>query len=617
MTEHLTQQARLFESFNARFLSNAEVAASFIPPPQFATLIELGHSVLMGPRGSGKTTLFKMLQLRSLALWSGDGAEEAQREIAFHAIFVGTDTLWGAQLESKLKSISSEDVKNEIRRTAFRLHLNIALLDALAEGQDPLISGHELLSRFAFTLSKKTELELCGYLASLWRCAPDLLTLRSLRAALRIQVVDLLALIDAVRIRDKSELPDFCFVDWIASLSGAIDIVNDVLGQPSRKWAVLCDEIEIAPQYIREELLRGLRSTHQCIHFKFSLYPYSGELASMLEPDQPTENNDVKSIPLWYPYREESYKFCAALLRGMITKGGGDPDLEPESIFGEGWFDGGRGQRRASEKSYSAPQGAMYRKIKELQQIDKSFRDYLREKDISPEHIHSLEEDKQAVVRRPSPFIVVRALFLRESGSERSVRAARAYIGAYSLFSITEGNPRAFINLMKPLVALHLQKKGTVSAIAQTNAINLTIARFRASLSVLPTAGEGDVKSVTHLVTLIGAYFRGRVLGRAFDAEPPTTFVVDEKTPMFVRDLVGRGLNAGAFVIMPPDSGQLIPRTIVGARMRLAYTLAPFFRLPLLASREINLSSMYSHARTKHQRSGEPQTALLPFDQED
>lgn len=618
MSEHIARQAKLFESFNARFLSSAEIAASFIPPPQFSTLLELGHSALMGPRGSGKTTLFKMLQLRALALWMGDAATKSQEQLGFHAIFVGTDTLWGAQLESKLRSIVSEEVKNELRRTAFRLHLNIAVLDALAEAQDPIIANHDKLKRFAFSFPKRAELELCGYLTSLWRCSPELMTLRSVRAALRVQVVDLLALIDAVRIRDKRELPDFCFVDWIASLSGSIDVINDILGQPSRKWAVLCDEIEIAPQYIREELLRGLRSTHQNIHFKFSLYPYSGELESLVGPDQPTENNDLKSIPLWYPYREESYKFCEALLRGMIAKGGGNPDLDPESIFGEGWFDGGRGMRRSAEGSYSAPQGAMYRKIKELERVDKSFRDYLREKKIVPDEIKSLPETRQAVVRRASPFIVVRALFLRETGSERSVRAARAYIGAYSLFSITEGNPRAFINLMKPLVAEHLQRAGTIPATTQTEAINLTIARFRASLSVLPTAGEGNIKSVMHLVNLIGSYFRGRVLGHLFDAEPPTTFVVDEKTPQFMKDLVGRGLNAGAFVAMPSDGGQLIPRTSTGVRLRLAYTLAPFFRLPLLASREINLSSIYSQAQIRPRGSGKEEPDLLPlFDQEE
>src|SRR5690242_2644351 len=82
--------------FNARDLTPAEVARSFIPPSAFYDLLSDAHCVLEGPRGSGKTTLLKMLTPEAIAAWS-DTDYEIDRNVGFIGVFVPADVRWAKQ----------------------------------------------------------------------------------------------------------------------------------------------------------------------------------------------------------------------------------------------------------------------------------------------------------------------------------------------------------------------------------------------------------------------------------------------------------------------------------------------------------------------------------------
>ena len=59
----------LYESFNARNYTPSQVAETFIPNDDYESLWLNQHSVVLGPRGSGKTTLFKMLTVPGIYKW--------------------------------------------------------------------------------------------------------------------------------------------------------------------------------------------------------------------------------------------------------------------------------------------------------------------------------------------------------------------------------------------------------------------------------------------------------------------------------------------------------------------------------------------------------------------
>lgn len=342
------QPGRAFEAFNARFLSTSEVADSFVPPPQYDRLIEQNNSVLFGPRGSGKTTLLKMLQLSSLLYWQHENASDYRARLPFHAIFLGTDVLWGSQLESRTQTIKSPEKSSQIRRTSFRLHLAIAFLNAVNECREPHLATCPELARFAVDITPEMEIELSEAIASIWHLKPATKSLLGLRAAVQAQLSDLLMLVNQLRVSPTFELPDFVHMEPILSITQAIDMANQLFGQPQRHWAILCDELEIAPEMIRQELFQLLRSSVQSVVFKFSFFPYSSdvELSQLVGPNSPLANNDYTPLDLTYGLRKSSYSFCQSLLQGMVEKAGGPKDVAPEDVLGSGWFDGDRTNRR-------------------------------------------------------------------------------------------------------------------------------------------------------------------------------------------------------------------------------------------------------------------------------
>lgn len=600
--DDVTASRGAFEAFNARFLTSEEVARSFIPPPQYDRLVEIGHSVLLGPRGSGKTTLLKMLQLRSLASWKDERASEIRRNLGYHSIFLGTDVLWGSQLDSRTKGIADDEKRGQIRRTSFRLHLALAFLNALEECWDEEIIACGELSRFTLEPNRALQSELIKGISAIWQLDPTTDSLLGLRIGLQMQLSKLLSLTSALRRDSALDLPDFVDLDPMSALISAIDITNAAIGQPNRRWAVLCDELEIAPAIIRQDLLQLLRSTSHKILFKFSLFPYSSELAVISAAEAPTSSNDYEPIELYYSRREQAYEFCEAMLRGMVEGYGAGPHDTSEGILGDGWFDGGRGHRRSKHSPYSPPDGEFYVRARQLAKVDPSFRSWLSSQKFDLESIGSLPENSQATYRKALPSILIRTEFLTEKSRLRPRKALnRLYTGAYSLFSIAEGNPRVFINLIRPLVKEYVQTGTTVTRETEASSIDVTIHRFLASLSAIPTNGHGNIRSILQLISVVGGYFRDRQLELGFSPEPHGSFTVDDAVPEDIVKLVGRTLNSGGFVHLPENPSDIV-HDLRGQRFRLAFTLMPEFKLPLVVGRSVKLSNILRGAGVGRKR---------------
>lgn len=623
MTTTIAPQARSFQAFNARFLSAEEVSKTFIPPPQYHSLVEANHSVLIGPRGSGKTTLLKMLQLRSLAFWKHPDATDVRDNIAFHSIFLGTDVLWGSQLEAGSKAISDPYKRAQVRRTSFRLHLSLAFLKSLADARDPQLLPGSDLSRFFIDLGDSAETALARTLAEMWLVEPSVYSLSGLRSALRSQLTKLQIVIDDLIGSSESVVPDFVKLHPVSPVISGLEETNDSIGQTGRRWAILCDELEIAPEMIRRDLFELLRSTSHNVIFKFSLFPHNSELDELESVNTPESGNDYQVLDLSYPYKEAAYPFCRDLFDGMIEQALGTPSEGPENVLGEGWFDGGRSSRRTTSSNLKAPNGKIYRRAHKLEKQDAGFRRWLKEKDFRLTEVADLEESVQAQFRKAIPFILTRAEFVSSDGNFRSRKASTIYSGPFSLFAISEGNPRIFINLMRPIIYEYVRRSGTISDAIQTASIDATIHRYKASLSAIPTVGKDDVQSIMQLVDVIGRFLQSDQLLEEFRPEPYATIEVDRQVPEEIRGLVGRAINAGVLIRMPDERGASPNlgshrKGLVGTRLRLAYTLSPTYKLPLtVAGQTVSLSTVLHARAAARRRKPEALTQYrLPFNAE-
>src|SRR5437879_6869547 len=110
--------ASIYGAFNARWLDPEDVARSFVPTLPFKNLVRLQNSLLMGPRGCGKTTLLKMLTRRAQRVWQTERVpREPQwadyRGPDFEAIYIPSDVRWSAELDSVARELAESPVNAE------------------------------------------------------------------------------------------------------------------------------------------------------------------------------------------------------------------------------------------------------------------------------------------------------------------------------------------------------------------------------------------------------------------------------------------------------------------------------------------------------------------------
>ena len=88
-----------FESFNAKNIPNEAISKSFISNEEFFQIAQNNHTLIMGPRGCGKTTMLKMLTTPALHNWrtKNDREQNLRQHLPFISIYIPADEIWQEQ----------------------------------------------------------------------------------------------------------------------------------------------------------------------------------------------------------------------------------------------------------------------------------------------------------------------------------------------------------------------------------------------------------------------------------------------------------------------------------------------------------------------------------------
>ena len=597
----------VFESFNAKNLSPLQVARTFIPPKrQFGDLCSRSHSVVLGPRGSGKTTLLKMLQIPALAAWSHPSAEAFIERIDFNAVFVPADIVWKAQFDNLFGHGLDPEAGKRLGLASFTTHVLISVLNAFEATLGPVRRAS--MQRFHSPLSPTDEATLVTELARAWDVSPTIPSVFGLKLGLRARLAEIASLAERLDGKPHEEAMaavssfNYLFLTFYEQVLFAIEAINGLTKQPDRQWALLFDELEIAPRDIRKQLISLLRGTDTKLLIKISMSPYNHDFDKLTHDIGGKAGNDFLPISLWYSDKDDAIPFAQEIVASMLS----EMNLEiksPQSIFGESEFDLGRSDQIKLGSAY-APGSANFRRFSDLATKDATFRAYLDRNGLDLKSLHLISDNQRAsVVRKLTSIVTVRDAFLRESSSNsnlisrtklRSRKRPLLYTGSSALFALTEGNPRWIIGTLGPLLKSLPSDGAPVPKHIQSKSVSIALNRFRALLSTLPVdfGGNGGNASLLSLIDIIGEYFYSGVVLGPFMPEPPTTFVVDEATPASVVKALEVALNVGAIVMVPETPDQKIVHSIVGTRFRLTYLLAPHFKLPLTTGKSRVLSSV-------------------------
>lgn len=593
-----------FGAYNARHINAEEVARQFVPSGKFWELSALRNSLLIGPRGSGKTHLLKMLQPKALAAWEGDEADLARSKVDYWGVFTPADINWKTQVEQKAHTLPEEQ-QSQFSNAIFLSHFREAFITCLLQltRDRPSIDHGGTSTRVELTRDK--EVSLCMALAEAWDLRLKVPSLDGLKLGL---VEELVRLGTPHALENLS--PYLSRLKQMNVLGVAREIAEhfvSVTGLYAARWALCFDELEIAPQSIQENLFQYLRSTDQRFVFKLAISPSNDASALLNQETMASAGNDYDAIPLWFIDQREREHFCLQLWK-KLAAGTRAAALSPQSLLQRSRFQFANAESTFGRRRYQA-ESPWTRDFEYLSRIDKSFSEYLKHKGIQTSTLGSTSREKMdSVVRKIAPVVGFRCAYLTNAKGDASGTPVRRklkappsdiFSGWDAVCTATEGNPRWFSGIASRLILKWSQSPSgrALTREQQMRELDASAKKFLAWINAIPVQKvEGGVAhmSLHELIGTMASYFEQDVLGRVFKADPVASFTVDDKTPDELCQLIVAALNIGAIVIVDDENVNFTATSPIGRTFRLVHLLAPHFNLPMRRGKSRNLSTILS-----------------------
>jgi len=571
-----------------------EVAQRFVPNEFFYQLTGNNHVVLLGPRGSGKTTMMKMLTQRALNTWDNQIAIRLNSVLPFCAVYIPTDVHWDEQIKYCEEQLE--------RYPTFRHQLSISLvtlniLDALVTTMEDRIK-FELQNIW----SKNAEEELCQLLVSYWLLPPTIPRLTAIRLAVQARFSDTIRIANRIMqskttIEESIDLPEYFFMDYFANIRTSCLAFDTIFPQDNlRKWALCFDELELAPEWLQQDLATKLRSTDERFLFKLSTCPFPG----FLENTKASLNNDYDIIRLW-PHKENKAKFFifSNELVGALLNRHGIINKKPADVLGRSPY------VQLNEDSEQIPyeEGSEeWDIIREAAEWDSSLRRLLESKGIPPDNPTTADQTKRdSILRKIKPTVILRNEFMKHRDgriSGRSRKRPTVYSGVEAIYDICDGNPRRLIKIIDDMIteaSVGKEKIKTIPTRVQAKVLQQSAKAYVALIKSLPKVLiQNEMGKSIHLYSLIesiGKYFEDRIYSVDFPFDPVGTFIVDSDwTPQSVTTMLNTAAYHGAIIHVNPDD-DVGDYELTGKRFRLAYILSMLWRLPLRLNNEVKLSN--------------------------
>jgi hypothetical protein len=533
-----------------------------------------------------------MLQQPALEAWHDSVGAVYRARINFTGVFVATDLSWRAQVEALGEGKLDADSHRLLCVAAFTTHVLRSFVTAMLDrtGQN---NEKDAVPFRRVQLSDNLEAQLVRSVCDAWHVKPLIPSLLALKQAMTLrlsrirEVASQEVILGDTGRKERLGALTYIHLHFLQAAAYAVECFDDLVGEPGSKWALLCDELELAPEWIQDELVKSLRSTDDRFLFKLAMSPFtpSGELLETALA--PQSGQDMEVIPLWYAEKRDGYPFCEALWTGLL-KSRGLESKKAKEILGPSLFETPPGQWAGHKTAYHSG-SPLQRRFIDLAKKDRSFRRYLADKDIDLARLQELPSDQRAAdLRKIAPLIVVREFYRAEDSEkatvareERSRKTSVLYSGAESLFAVSEGNPRWFIAIAGNILDRWQDYNKQIKRKTQGDEIWKAAQRFSALLRTIPALPMGPRRrGLLSLLNAAGDFFHAEVVKGEFKPEPYATFVPDSHSSNLILDTLQLALNSGAIVYVPDDTSQLILTSLRGKRFRISYLLAPLYLNP-------------------------------------
>jgi hypothetical protein len=596
-----------FNAFNAKYLKPEEIAATFIPPPQYDVLVQAGHTMVVGPRGAGKTTLLTMLRPRALEAWRGPRSEEVRAAVNFTGVLIPTDLTWRGQIDSSAVPGDPQTL-GKVGVLAFTSHVLRALATTAHERAHGGVSP-DVTPFLRVRVKEGHETAIARDVARAWGFDYPVTSFRGLQFAMTDRLADIGSWLQLAREAAQlgaplPPLPAIKSLEYGGAARALIERFNAAAGEDDARWALMFDELELAPETIRSLLVRTMRGREELLIYKLSLAPYTEQAVQLGNALAASLANDYQAVQLTYPRKEDGYRFCRALLASQL--GEDLARLDEDHVFGRSPFETAAEAWIESGSAYGLDSPKLER-LRRAAAKDASFTEWLKRRQVGLQDRDELKGDRRAsTLRRITSITLVREEFrTSDEQRERTRRDLRPrehrtvphlYAGATSLYAMVEGNPRWFMNLVRPLADDFRESAERVDAAMQARQIAKASRLFSAMLKALPlppSASARHPRGVLPVLDAIGSYFHQHLVVEKFTSDPPGSFVVDDRVDRNIHYGLTVALNTGAIIHLPDRDDDDDPLdNLTGHKFRLAHLLAPRYRITLTTGRPVHLSTI-------------------------
>ncbi len=529
-------------------MTASQVAHRFVAPRIFDALRAGFNTLVIGPRGSGKTTLLKMLTPEALEIWSQRLLSE--RDHNFSGVYIPLDVQLADQLESIVTAGLPEDVAETTAISVYALHVFRCITDSLS-WHCGSSSRHSVIH----VLDAAHEGVVVEQLAELWGVSVTVPTVAELHGALRYRQVRSLErwkrTVLTYRHTSELDIAQLDVVEFDSALKGAMELLSRRLDWPSaNRWAVLFDEVEVAPEILQRHLLSYLRHSDERLFFKLAIAPYMQGYRGLPDRSRGSALNDYSVIELLGAdddaIRQFSHAFFAQAAANRDL-----PPLDMGSALGPSLLTPVN-SRAATAYDVSSEQA---KRFISLARKDESFARYLEGSGSTTIDLVAGESDERAPFRKARQVAIVRDAFLSEPETiTRRVKtrtdARRLYTGAETVVQMCEGSPRR-LAFLTPTLLDNVTSRGRVPVGAQAVAVDRTEVAFRSFLRGLPVSEElGSLlpRGVLSFVDMLGHLFHEEITKPDFDDDPIGSFIVDSDAGSLIDEVIARAINAGALV---------------------------------------------------------------------
>lgn len=587
---------------NAKQMPIEDTVRFFIPQPEFKRLFVAKNHILLGSRGSGKTTWVRMLAFDHVVLASKENSprtEYARDALSRNliGIYVPASAAFAGDLRNKPWQTEEEAEKYFVWR--LNLHTCSALTHVLSSCIDEYVSDANL--------RHQTQADLCVALAKAWTGGlSTCTTFEGLRLIL-----------SEVELRHQSALrrsrmsagstPDYADhfdTDLLLPLRHSINILKTLISLPkSTVWMVCLDEVEYLTEAHHRILNTQMRAASGDVVFKIATMPFAHHTLATNLGDPVREGNDFEYV---YVDREP-----------IDSRGGGS---EGEFLlFAREMF--------KIRMSYKSPQLAGLtlkallggsplldeKKVGTREEVE-NFMNLLR-KHANPltiaraERLQGTTKFKNEIVRKMHGALLLRDAVQNLHGNAR----LRIYSGEATVVRCCDGNARRLMRVVNQLVQkIHIDDSGIknipLDASIQNEVIE-TIARDTLSRTQSePPNGALTAKYLNAIGSFLEFQFSNSA--RRLGSDQVTSVSIEEDDGDDIQRFIKQAIQLSLMIPSKEVTLMTPNRKCIGT-FHLAFLFSPLFHLLPRRNDSVRLTRVLFHNHQKNQSSDDPQQSLI------